>query len=89
MLLLNGLQFVSREAGDSWITQVSQAPSASNFQVGDTIVSFVSTWEDVNGPDTLETILNRELAKGTSSFNFAVSRGGEIWIETFNLASLN
>ena len=88
-LLLNGLQFVSREAGGSWITQVSQVPSASNFQVGDTIVSYVSTWEDVNGPDTLETILNREMAKGTSSFSFAVSRDGEIWIEAFNLASLN
>jgi len=88
-LLLNGLQFVAREVGGSWITQVSQVPGASNFRVGDTIVSYVSTWEDLNGPDTLETILNRELANGTSSFSFAVSRGGEIWIEAFNLASLN
>jgi hypothetical protein len=52
-------------------------------------VSYVTTWEDLNGPDTLETILNRELANGTSSFSFAVSRNGEIWIEAFNLASLN
>ena len=88
-LLLNGLQFVSREAGGSWITEVSRVPGSSNFKVGDKLVSYVSTWEDLNGPDTLETILNRELAKGTSSFSFAVSRGGEIWIEAFNLAALN
>ncbi|MEO1537783.1 MAG: protein kinase [Pseudomonadota bacterium] len=89
IMLLNGLQFVAREAGNSWITEVSQAPASSNFKIGDRLVSFVSTWEDLTGPDSLETILNRELAAGTSTFSFAVSRNGEIWIEAFNLASLN
>ncbi|MGR3512408.1 MAG: serine/threonine protein kinase [Paracoccaceae bacterium] len=88
-LLLNGLQLVSRETGGTWVTQVSDAPAASNFKVGDTLVSYVSTWEDLNGPDSLQTILDRELENGTSSFSFAVSRDGEIWIEAFNLASLN
>lgn len=88
-LLLNGLSFVSRQIDSGWITEVAAVPGASNFQVGDTLVSYVSTWEDITGPDTLETILNRELANGTNSFSFAVSRGGEIWIEAFNLAALN
>lgn len=88
-LLLNGLSFVSRQIDSGWITEVASVPGASNFQVGDTLVSYVSTWEDITGPDTLETILNRELANGTNSFSFAVSRGGEIWIEAFNLAALN
>ncbi|MEO0915415.1 MAG: protein kinase [Pseudomonadota bacterium] len=89
-LLVNGLSFVSRESGGSWITEVASVPSGTtNFRVGDTLVSYVSTWEDLNGPDTLKAILDREMANGTSSFSFAVSRDGEIWIEAFNLAALN
>ncbi|MEM7718518.1 MAG: protein kinase [Pseudomonadota bacterium] len=89
-LLVNGLSFVARERGDSWITEVASVPGGtSNFEVGDTLVSYVSTWEDLNGPDTLKNILDREMANGTSSFSFAVSRDGEIWIEAFNLAALN
>ena len=87
--LLNGMRFVSRDTGAGWTTEVAEVRGNSNFKVGDTLVSYVSTWEDLNGPDTLETILTRELSNGTSSFSFAVSRNGEIWIEAFNLASLN
>ncbi len=87
-LLLNGLQFVSRQHSGGWTTEVTEAPDASNFKVGDKLVSFVSTWEDIDGPNTFQSILERELANGTSSFSFAVSRDGEIWIEAFNLAAL-
>lgn len=87
--LPNGMRFVSRDTGAGWTTEVAEVRGNSNFRVGDTLVSYVSTWEDLNGPDTLETILTRELDNGTSSFSFAVSRNGEIWIEAFNLASLN
>ncbi|MEM6566725.1 MAG: protein kinase, partial [Pseudomonadota bacterium] len=88
-LLLNGLQFVTREQGSGWVTQVVDAPATSNFRAGDTVVSYVSTWEDLDGPNSLQSILERELANGTSSFSFAVSRDGEIWIEAFNLASIS
>ncbi len=88
-LLLSGLRFVSREHDAGWITKVAEVPSASNLQVGDVLVSYVSTWEDIDRPDTLQTILERELANGKKSFSFAVSREGEIWIEAFNLAALN
>lgn len=87
-LLLNGLRFVTTENNSVWTTKVHEAPEASNFKVGDTIVSYVSTWESLDGPNSLVTILERELAKGTSGFSFAVSRDGEIWVETFNLAAL-
>ena len=87
-MLLNGLRFVSREGDAGWITEVVEAPSSSNFRTGDRLVSFVSTWEDLDGPNSLQTILERELANGTSSFSFAVSRDGEIWVEAFNLTSL-
>ncbi len=87
-LLLNGLRFVSRKSDTGWATVVVDAPSASNFKVGDQLVSFVATWEDLDGPNSLQTILERELASGTSTFSFAVSRDGEIWVEAFNLASI-
>ncbi len=87
-LLLNGLRFVTRENNSVWTTKVLEAPANSNFQRGDTIVSYVSTWESLDGPNSLETIIERELAKGTSSFSFAVSRDGEIWVEAFSLAAI-
>ncbi|MEM6385837.1 MAG: protein kinase [Pseudomonadota bacterium] len=88
-MLVNGLQFVSRNTGESWITEVSEAPATSNFKVGDRLVSFVSTWEDLTGPDSLEAILSSGMESGASTFSFAVSRNGEIWIEAFNLTPLN
>lgn len=87
-LLLNGLRFVSRETDAGWSTVVVDAPSGSNFQIGDRLVSYVSTWEDLDRPNSLQSILERELANGTSTFSFAVNRRGEIWVEAFNLASL-
>ncbi len=87
-LLLNGLRLAAREANGTWITEIVDAPAGSNFRAGDALVSYVATWEDLNGPDSLTTILERELAKGTSTFSFAVSRDGEIWVEAFNLTSL-
>ncbi len=86
-LLLNGLRFASVEGADGWSTQVVEAPDTSNFQVGDTLVSYVGTWENLDAPDSLNTILERELAAGTSRFSFAVRRDGEIWVEDFNLVS--
>ncbi len=87
--LQNGLSFVSRQTGSVWTTQVSSIPNASNFQVGDTIMSYILTWENVDGPSSMKTILDRELANGTSNFSFAVNRGSEIWIADFDLASAN
>lgn len=85
--LQNGLSFVSRRDGFAWKTQVTSVPSTSNFQVGDTIVSYILTWENLDGPSSLKTILDREMAKGTSNFSFAVNRGTEVWIEAFDLAA--
>lgn len=87
--LLNGLSFVARENGSAWSTEVTNVPSSSNFQIGDTIVSYIATWQNLDEPNSLKNILDEELAKGKSSFSFAVSRGQEIWIESFDLASVN
>ncbi len=87
-LLLNGLQFVIRETEAGWSTVVVDAPSGSSFQIGDQLVSYMANWEKLDGPNSLQTILEEELASGTSTFSFAVSRNGEMWVESFNLASL-
>jgi non-specific serine/threonine protein kinase len=87
-LLLNGLRFVTRKDGAGWKTEVIEAPGSSSFKVGDTLVAFASTMESLDGPNSLQNVLERELASGKSSFSFAVKRNGEIWVEAFNLASL-
>ncbi|MDJ0638149.1 MAG: protein kinase [Paracoccaceae bacterium] len=86
-LLLNGLKFAARPNGSGWTTEVVEAPSGSNFRVGDVLVSYVATWEALDGPNTLQTILERERESGKSSLSFAVQRDGEIWIEAFSVAS--
>ncbi len=88
ILLLNGLRFVARDSGSGWTTEVLEAPGTSNFQAGDRLLSYISTWEDLDSPESLQSILERELAAGESSFGFSVSRGDEVWIETFVLSTL-
>ncbi|MDA8586200.1 protein kinase [Rhodobacteraceae bacterium] len=86
--LLNGLQLVTREDNSVWTTKILVAPEASDFQVGDTLVSYLSTLESLDGPNSLQAILERELPKGTTSFNFVIDRAGDVWIQAFQLAAL-
>jgi hypothetical protein len=88
ILLLNGLRFVARDSGTGWTTEVLEAPGSSNFQAGDKLLSYISTWEDLDRPESLQSILERELAAGESSFGFSVSRDDEVWVETFVLSTL-
>ena len=52
-LLLNGLRFVTRENNSVRTTKVLEAPGSSNFQAGDTIVSYVSTFTELVPGDVL------------------------------------
>ena len=88
-MLVNGLRFISRDDGTGWKTEVLEAPEASPLEVGDTLVSYVATWEDLTEPMSLSTILERELANGKSDFSFSINRNGETWLETFTLATLS
>ncbi len=88
ILLLNGLSFAVRQSGTKWSTEVIGAPDGSSFRVGDTLVSYISTFEDVSGADSFASILERELQNGVSVFNFAVNRDGKVSIEAFTLAAL-
>ncbi len=88
VLLLNGLSFAVRQSGGNWATEVIGVPDGSSFRVGDTLVSYISTFEEVTEQNSLQTILERELEDGVSVFNFAVNRDGKVSIEAFTLAAL-
>ncbi len=79
--LLNGVRFETVFAGSNWRTTVVEAPSelAGILEVGDLVVSFISTGEEVTGRDTLKDIFERELIAGTEVFLFAVERGDSTW----------
>ena len=87
ILLLNGLRFMTRENNGVWITEVVEAPTDSAFKVGDRLLSYVESFENIDGPDSLQTILDDGLAQGKTNFGFAVSRNGETWVEQLSLAS--
>ncbi|MDA9865146.1 serine/threonine protein kinase [bacterium] len=86
-LLLNGVTFASRQVGGVWATEVVDAPASSQFETGDTLLSYVKTSENLFDQNSLETIIEREQANGTSSFSFLIRRDGEIWVEVLDLAS--
>ena len=56
-------------------------PFGSNFKAGDTIVAYVGTSELLDGTISIKSLLDRELAAGTTTFSFAVDREGEIALE--------
>lgn len=88
ILLQNGLRFIARLGNEGWTTEVLEAPGTSNFLPGDHLMFYVSTWESLDKPTSLQSILERELALGASSFGFSVSRDNEVWVETFELSAL-
>ena len=85
--LLNGLGFEARRDGDTWITTVTEVPTGSAFETGDQLVAFMATSERINDANSLREILERDLKTGTTSFSFAVQRGGQMWVESFNLSN--
>ena len=87
-VLTNGFAFAQRVVDGETVTQVAYAPAGSNFRVGDVILSYVSTSEDLGDTLSIADLLERELAAGKTTFSFAVRREGEVWIEAFRLAAL-
>jgi len=80
--LLNGSRFETVYMGGDWKTTVAALPEGQTggLQLGDVITSYIPTSESVNGPDTLMTILDREIESGTEQFMFAVQREGTLWV---------
>ena len=81
-MLLDGTRFETVFAGSGWRTIVASLPNpeAGGLLQGDVISTFIPTAETVDGPDTLMSIFERELEKGTDQFMFAVQRNGSLWV---------
>ncbi len=82
--LLNGVQFLTMRDGDSWTTTVANGTGEdqSELQNGDKIVAFLPANELINSPNALASVMRREIQNGSTQFNFAVNRDGEMWFVT-------
>ncbi|NKB26424.1 MAG: hypothetical protein GKR99_02220 [Rhodobacteraceae bacterium] len=93
LALLNGVQFQSRLENGEWVTRVKASPGTKpdEFQNGDAVVSYMTTNEAIQGRQGLHALMRREIANGTSNFNFAVNRDGAMWLVTmyYNSAVVN
>ncbi|MCY4335990.1 MAG: serine/threonine-protein kinase [Litoreibacter sp.] len=79
--LLNGIGFSTRFNGENWTTVVTDVPSGgSDFQVGDELIALMTTSERIEGRNSLQDIVERELENGQTEFSFAVSRDGSMWV---------
>ncbi len=81
-MLLNGVSFETVKDGDAWATFVENGTgeTASDLRVGDQIFALMPANELIDKEDGLSQVLKRELASGSTTFNFAVKRDGEMWL---------
>ena len=86
--LLNGIGFETRMVGDEWVTRVTAAPEdvSGDLKVGDQIIAYMKTSEKVDTRTSLKSIMDREIAEGTSQFSFAVRRDETMWIASLDYA---
>jgi len=86
--LLNGVGFETRLVDGTWVTRVTAAPqeASGDLEVGDEIIAYMKTSEKVDARTSLKSILDREIAEGTSLFNFAVRRDDTMWIASIDYA---
>lgn len=84
--LENGLRFETAFNGSEWRTTVAEVPEslAAALQVGDVILSNLTTSEPVDGRNTIAEILERELSDGSGEFAFDVQRGDTRWLAPFS-----
>ena len=86
--LKNGFSFVETPGPNGWVTTVISAPEGEGLQLGDQLIAYASTGFRLNTPGALQTLLERELETGNTSFNFVVQRSGAMWVKAFDLAAL-
>jgi len=80
--LLNGMYFETRHTGEAWATTLVDMPldTASDFQIGDRVAAYIPDSRFIDGRTSLRDTIEAEVARGVTSFNFAVERGGQMWI---------
>ncbi len=84
--LENGLRFETVFIGSAWRTTVKDVPAELEgvFEVGDVVMTDITTAEPVNGRESLAEILDRELSDGQGQFAFEVQRGETRWVAPFS-----
>jgi hypothetical protein len=84
--LPNGLSFETVFTGSAWRTSVTNVPAELEgvFQLGDVVMTDITTAEPVNGREPLADILERGLSDGQGQFAFEVQRGGDNWVAPFS-----
>ena len=88
LLLPNGFGFRTSLEDGGWVTRVTAAPDEGDLVEGDVVIGLVRNGERIDGPNVLAQLIEAELAEGRTSFAFAVSRKGFIWVETLTFPSL-
>ncbi len=84
--LLNGTRFQITREGDGWKTVVTESSDQGDGALlpGDEVVSYIRTSVPIDGPTSLQDLLEAELAEGQKNFNFAVLRDGSTWLASLN-----
>lgn len=84
--LLNGAEFATTSDGTAWKTVVVSGTGAeeSDLQPGDEIVALMPNNEMVDTEGSFVSLLNRELDAGTTQFNFAIRRNGDMWLASMS-----
>ena len=88
-MLLNGAQFETLRDGDDWATIVTRGTGQgeSDLQAGDRLVALMPANELINQESSFSDLMNRELQNGTTQFNFAVNRDGDMWLVSMRYAA--
>ena len=84
--LANGLEFEAIAENGGWITRVKQVPEDynANIQPGDVIFGFIKSSQVLSGRHDMGEILAKELEAGNTQFSFAVKRGEDTWVVSFD-----
>ncbi len=81
-MLLNGVSFETVQRDGVWVTTVTNGAGQgeADLRTGDELIAFMPANEMIDGQDALPDMLKREILSGTTLFNFAVKRNGEMWL---------
>ncbi|MEL7089005.1 MAG: hypothetical protein AAGL98_11290, partial [Planctomycetota bacterium] len=85
--LADGTTFETRDVSGKWTTTISSiSPLAStDLRAGDVLVAYIPTSSFIGGQPSLQSVLDTELGKGVTQFNFAVMRNGEMWVGSLSV----
>ena len=87
-LLSNGIRFKTLMENDAWTTYSVSGTGQDPLQLlsGDKVVALMPDNAMMNTKDALADALASGMESGTTQYNFAVDRGGDMWFVTMDFA---